>query len=168
MIPLNRTSLKRVGTLPKSVSKSPSSHRQLSNDAASPTKPHLNHHLHSKSVSLYVHWPFCKSICPYCDFNRYLLPSDASDLGKTHQIHKEVQTSMRKALLMELKTNLEAYRLNTLPQQLNSPQHSTTPSVRPIVPSIFFGGGTPSLADVRDENHLQLNAQNSTFPWLLT
>lgn len=27
------------------------------------------------SVALYIHWPYCAKICPYCDFNRYLLPS---------------------------------------------------------------------------------------------
>eukprot|EP01130_Rhizamoeba_saxonica_P014442 TRINITY_DN6311_c0_g2_i2.p1 TRINITY_DN6311_c0_g2~~TRINITY_DN6311_c0_g2_i2.p1 ORF type:complete len:205 (+),score=32.78 TRINITY_DN6311_c0_g2_i2:94-708(+) len=25
----------------------------------------------SKDVSVYFHWPYCASICPYCDFNRY-------------------------------------------------------------------------------------------------
>ncbi|MBE8221006.1 MAG: coproporphyrinogen III oxidase, partial [Alphaproteobacteria bacterium] len=22
-------------------------------------------------LSVYVHWPFCTTICPYCDFNVY-------------------------------------------------------------------------------------------------
>ena len=25
-----------------------------------------------KSVSIYIHWPFCLSLCPYCDFNSHL------------------------------------------------------------------------------------------------
>lgn len=24
-------------------------------------------------LGLYVHWPFCAAICPYCDFNVHLM-----------------------------------------------------------------------------------------------
>jgi oxygen-independent coproporphyrinogen-3 oxidase len=24
-----------------------------------------------KNLSIYVHWPWCKSKCPYCDFNSH-------------------------------------------------------------------------------------------------
>ena len=38
---------------------------------------------------LYVHWPFCRSKCPYCDFNSHV--SDGID-----------QARWRRALLAEL------------------------------------------------------------------
>src|SRR4051812_28120364 len=26
----------------------------------------------SKPLAVYIHWPFCKSKCPYCDFNSHV------------------------------------------------------------------------------------------------
>ena len=42
--------------------------------------PHLsdtlvNKQLPDKALSLYVHWPFCVSKCPYCDFNSHVRDS---------------------------------------------------------------------------------------------
>ena len=25
-----------------------------------------------KNISIYFHWPFCESKCPYCDFNSHV------------------------------------------------------------------------------------------------
>ncbi len=27
----------------------------------------------SKEISIYIHWPFCLSLCPYCDFNSHVM-----------------------------------------------------------------------------------------------
>ncbi len=66
-------------------------------------------------VAVYVHWPYCARICPYCDFNV------VRDRGRG-----EEQAALVRAIL----TDLEAQAALTGPRRLAS---------------IFFGGGTPSL-----------------------
>jgi putative oxygen-independent coproporphyrinogen III oxidase len=66
-------------------------------------------------LALYVHWPYCARICPYCDFNV------VRDRGRDVE-----QTALVQAIL----TDLEAQAALTGPRRLAS---------------IFFGGGTPSL-----------------------
>ena len=68
-------------------------------------------------VGLYVHWPYCSRICPYCDFNV------VRDRGRG-----EEQAALAEAILADL----EAQAALTGPRRLAS---------------IFFGGGTPSLMD---------------------
>jgi oxygen-independent coproporphyrinogen-3 oxidase len=54
---------------------------------------------------------------------------------------------MRQALVSELNHNLKAYSANLLPSDLNPKNTDSTPLRQPIIKSIFFGGGTPSLSD---------------------
>lgn len=65
-------------------------------------------------ISLYIHWPFCKSKCPYCDFNSHV--RDSID-----------QESMITAYKTEIDYFNEILSTRT-------------------IDTIFFGGGTPSLA----------------------
>lgn len=68
-----------------------------------------------KDVALYIHWPYCARICPYCDFNV------VRDRGRV-----EEQDGLVQAILADM----EAQSLLVGPRRLVS---------------IFFGGGTPSL-----------------------
>ncbi len=68
-------------------------------------------------VGVYVHWPYCARICPYCDFNV------VRDRG-----HGAAQAALLRAIVADL--TAQAQRLG--PRRLGS---------------IFFGGGTPSLMD---------------------
>ena len=69
----------------------------------------------SESVALYVHWPYCARICPYCDFNV------VRDRG-----WREEQAVLVEAILCDLEAQAGLI------------------GERPLA-SIFFGGGTPSL-----------------------
>lgn len=69
------------------------------------------------ALGVYVHWPYCARICPYCDFNV------VRDRGRVTE-----QASLTRAILDDLRAQRE----------LTGP--------RTLV-SIFLGGGTPSLMD---------------------
>ncbi len=71
-------------------------------------------------VAVYVHWPYCARICPYCDFNV------VKDRGWV-----EEQAVLVEAMLCDL--SAQAAILGP----------------RPLA-SIFFGGGTPSLMRPED------------------
>ncbi len=49
----------------------------------------MRNYIHMRPLSIYIHWPFCKSKCPYCDFN-------------SHVRDKVEHTRWREALLKEL------------------------------------------------------------------
>ncbi len=69
------------------------------------------------AVGVYVHWPYCARICPYCDFNV------VRDRGRG-----EAQAALFRAIVADL--TVQAERLGP----------------RPLA-SVFLGGGTPSLMD---------------------
>lgn len=64
-------------------------------------------------AGIYIHVPFCRRICPYCDFNTYA--------GQDSLLPAYVE-----AVLHEIELTAECY--------------ATTDA-----PTLFFGGGTPSL-----------------------
>jgi oxygen-independent coproporphyrinogen-3 oxidase len=66
-------------------------------------------------LGVYIHWPYCARICPYCDFNV------VRDRGRTEE---------QRALVDAIARDLDAHAALTGPRRLTS---------------IFFGGGTPSL-----------------------
>lgn len=70
-------------------------------------------------LSIYIHWPFCLSKCPYCDFNSYRL--------------------------VNLKPDYNLW-LDSFLQELSFFRNIISNS---NIKSIFFGGGTPSLMEPR-------------------
>jgi putative oxygen-independent coproporphyrinogen III oxidase len=68
-------------------------------------------------IGIYVHWPYCARICPYCDFNV------VRDRGRG-----EAQVALFHAIVADLTAQAELLGSRRLG-------------------SIFFGGGTPSLME---------------------
>ena len=44
-------------------------------------------------LSLYVHWPYCESKCPYCDFNSHV--NETIEIKKWIKSYKNQMTSMK-------------------------------------------------------------------------
>ncbi|KAJ3230456.1 radical S-adenosyl methionine domain-containing protein 1 [Chytriomyces hyalinus] len=78
-----------------------------------------------RNVAVYIHWPFCLKLCPYCSFNKQRLPRSATARFDT-------ETRLCNAIERDLATEL------TLHSQRN-------PSAHINISSLHFGGGTPSL-----------------------
>lgn len=68
-----------------------------------------------QQIGLYIHYPFCKSLCPYCDFNSHI----SKNIDENNYIS---------AYIKEIDYNL-----------------SIIDKEKTILKTIYFGGGTPSL-----------------------
>jgi len=78
-------------------------------------------------LAFYIHIPYCIKRCGYCDFNTYT----PSELQITTGL-KNITNSYTTLLITEIKSARKQA------------------GERAVVPSIFFGGGTPSLMEAED------------------
>jgi oxygen-independent coproporphyrinogen-3 oxidase len=78
-------------------------------------------------LAFYIHIPYCVKRCGYCDFNTYT----PSELQITTGL-KNITNSYTTLLITEIKSARKQV------------------GERAVVPSIFFGGGTPSLMEAED------------------
>ncbi len=71
-----------------------------------------------QSIALYVHWPYCAKICPYCDFN----------------VYRQRASQDNEALLEALLRDMQFW--HQFDRRVNGERD---------LRCIYFGGGTPSL-----------------------
>jgi oxygen-independent coproporphyrinogen-3 oxidase len=77
-----------------------------------------------RPLAIYVHWPWCKVKCPYCDFNSHA--GEVYEQAYIEGLVRELERWASPFALADGKTSLYS------------------PATRRIE-SVFFGGGTPSL-----------------------
>ena len=70
-----------------------------------------------QNIGVYVHWPFCLSLCPYCDFNSHVATKKIAVEQWESAYIKQLELQVSQL------TSINKYKLV----------------------SVFFGGGTPSL-----------------------
>ncbi len=78
--------------------------------------------LNREPIGLYIHIPFCRSKCPYCDFCSFPRPTEEQMRAYTDELCRR----------MRVATN--AIRNDT--------------GATPVVDTVYFGGGTPTLLPV--------------------
>lgn len=86
-------------------------------------------HVSHRDFGLYIHFPYCLRVCPYCDFNVYAGPFDGEEY--------------RRSVIREIDARKGSY------EQFGE------------LRSIYFGGGTPSLWEVRHLDHVIRYADKS-------
>jgi oxygen-independent coproporphyrinogen-3 oxidase len=91
-----------------------------------------------KARSVYIHLPFCKSICPYCDFASYANKS----------------AEMKATYLAALKTEIRAVGELLGNIFCNGGAESAS---KFTIDTVFFGGGTPSIHSAKEIEEI-LNA----------
>ena len=105
----------------------------------------------NNNLSIYIHTPFCKSKCNYCNFYS-INPENinGAELQKIYNMHSSslnlnhnynnnynnIHNIYLQSLIKELKIISEKYNLS------GNSAHSR------IVKTIYFGGGTPSVMDI--------------------
>ena len=90
-------------------------------------------------LAFYIHIPYCIKRCGYCDFNTYT----PSELKITTGL-KSITSSYTNLLITEIKSARKQV------------------GERAVVPSIFFGGGTPSLMEAEEIKSI-INVIGSEF-----
>lgn len=97
----------------------------------------------SGGFAAYVHIPFCRVRCGYCDFNTYTNLSfgdgaNASDFGST--LLREIDLSARVLL-----GGAHDFGVGGLDAGSSSQSVDDAAGSRPLLTSVFFGGGTPTM-----------------------
>lgn len=97
------------------------------------TPQKLSSHISDDAYGFYIHIPYCRKRCSYCDFA--IVPVGEIRSEKSHTGFKEMDQNYRRAITTEID------------ELIKSLDNQGSPKKIPLS-SIYFGGGTPSLAPI--------------------
>ena len=85
--------------------------------------------MNTPPIGLYLHIPFCRSKCPYCDFCSFPRPTEEGMEAYARELTRRIR-----------RAPLDYGSLFHIPT-------ATTPTqaAKPLVDTVYFGGGTPTL-----------------------
>jgi oxygen-independent coproporphyrinogen-3 oxidase len=95
----------------------------------------------SRTFSVYVHVPFCRVRCGYCDFNTYTLP----ELGETQADRPGPDVPGTTPTALSRLTGLTADFVRAAHDELALASGVLGAGRPPAVSTVFFGGGTPTM-----------------------
>lgn len=102
--------------------------------------------MNREPIGLYLHIPFCRSKCPYCDFCSFPRPAEEVMDAYVHELARRIREAG------------ERYRDNV---QASKWTDEYLRSLRPV-DTVYFGGGTPSLLSQRNLREL-MGAVHAAF-----
>lgn len=103
------------------------------------------------AAGVYLHIPFCKSRCSYCDF--------ATDVYRSDDAVQRYVNALCREIKLDLPALAGGKPAEVNPNKTNSPAAYAAGS---DIDTIYFGGGTPSLLAPKKVERI-LNAVNGTF-----
>lgn len=112
----------------------------------------LNNMLNTKEIGIYIHIPFCRSKCYYCDFNSYakkdyLIPEYCNALIKEIGLYSDrLKRKYEKSKKLDELTLSDS---SDSSESSESNEDKVYDSEEIKVKSIYIGGGTPSLLPSR-------------------
>lgn len=101
-----------------------------------------------RALGIYIHVPFCRVRCGYCDFNTYTAQELGSGADTTAGYLDAALSEMDLAERVLSQHRVQAPALDPKVVPAPTPVHAAERRACPPVETIFIGGGTPTLLPV--------------------